>query len=111
MGWTSSCSYEVTAIRPAGAAWQADMSTQGHGVNRRLESDLPGRAYLLTVVAIAHATHRRLDTGVGQALGVFDRDVLAASVAVMHEPAAMKGSAVMQGLLQGVEHEARVRCS
>jgi hypothetical protein len=29
----------------------------------------------------------------------------------MHEPAALKGPPVMQSLLQGVEHEARVRCS
>ena len=35
------------------------------------------------VIAVAHATHRRLDTGVGQALGVFDRDVLAASDALL----------------------------
>jgi hypothetical protein len=41
------------------------------------------------VVVVAHAAHRRLDTGFCQALGVFDRDVLAASVAVMHEPAAV----------------------
>ena len=111
MGWTPSCSYEVTAIRPAGAAWQADMSTQGHGVNRRLESDLPGRAYLLTVVAVADAAHRWLDTGVGQALGVSDRDVLAASVAVMHEPAAMDGPSFVQRLLKSIENEACMRRS
>src|SRR5216684_6049631 len=36
---------------------------------------------------------------------------LAASVAVMHEPAAMEGPPVMQSLLQRIEHEARVRRS
>jgi len=42
------------------------------------------------VVAVADAAYRRLDTGVGQALGIFDRDVLASPIAVMNEPAAMK---------------------
>ena len=37
------------------------------------------------------------------------RDVLAASVAVVHEPAAMDGPSFMEGLLQSIEHEARVR--
>src|ERR1700730_12718444 len=63
------------------------------------------------VVAVADATHRGLDTSFDQALGVFDRDVLAASVAVMHEPAAMEGPPIMQSLLQGVEHEVGVRRS
>ena len=34
----------------------------------------------------------------------------AASVAVVHEPALMDGPPIMQGLLQRIEHEARVRC-
>ena len=61
------------------------------------------------VVAVADAADRRLDAGLGQALGVFDRDVLAAAVAVMHEPAAMDGPPVMQRLLQRIEHEAGMR--
>ena len=48
----------------------------GHEVNRKLGSDPSGSSGILTVVAVAHAAHRRLDTGLGQALGVFDRDVL-----------------------------------
>ena len=63
------------------------------------------------VVAVAYAAHRRFDAGFGQALGVFDRDVLAASVTVMHQPTAMQRPPVMQSLFQRVEHEARVRCS
>ena len=59
------------------------------------------------VVAVADASHGRLDAGFGQALGVFDRHVLAAPVAVMHEPAAMDGPPIMQRLLQRIEHEAR----
>ena len=35
------------------------------------------------VVAVADAADRRFDAGFGQALGVFDRDVLAASVALL----------------------------
>ena len=58
------------------------------------------------VVAVSDATNRRLHAGLRQALGVFDRDVLAAPVAYVHEPAAMDGPPVMQRLLQCVEHEA-----
>lgn len=41
------------------------------------------------VVAIANAADRRLDARLRQALGVSNADVLAASVAMVHEPAAM----------------------
>jgi hypothetical protein len=34
---------------------------------------------------------------------------LAAPVAVMHEPAAMHGPSVMQGLFQRIQNEARMR--
>ena len=61
------------------------------------------------VVAVADAADRRLDAGLGQALGVFECDVLAASVAMMHEPAAMDGPSIVQGLLQSIEHEAGMR--
>jgi exodeoxyribonuclease-1 len=37
------------------------------------------------------------------------KSVLAAPVAVMHEPAAMHGPSVMQGLFQRIQNEARVR--
>ncbi len=40
------------------------------------------------VIAVADAADRRLDAGFCQALSVFDRDVLAAAVAVMDERAA-----------------------
>jgi hypothetical protein len=36
---------------------------------------------------------------------------LAAVVAVVHEPAAMNGSPIMESLLQCIEHEARMCCS
>ena len=35
------------------------------------------------VVAVAHASHRRLNASFGQALGVFDRDILAALDALL----------------------------
>jgi hypothetical protein len=41
------------------------------------------------VIGISDAADRRLDTGFSQTLGAFDRDLLAAPVAMMHEPAAM----------------------
>src|ERR1019366_7684373 len=61
------------------------------------------------VIAVADAADGRLDAGVLQALRVFDRDILHAAVAVMHEAAAANGSAVAQRLLERVEHEARMR--
>src|SRR5262245_15605580 len=56
------------------------------------------------VVAIADAANRGLDARLGQAFGVLDRDVLAASVAVMNEASARHGPAVMKGLFQRVEY-------
>jgi hypothetical protein len=58
------------------------------------------------VIAVADTADRRLDPGLGQALGVLDRDVLAAAVAVVDEAAAMDGPPIMESLLQGIEHEA-----
>jgi hypothetical protein len=60
------------------------------------------------VVGIADAADRRLYACFSQARGVFDRDVLAAPVAMVHEPDAMDWPPIMQGLLQRVEHEAGV---
>src|SRR5271170_7810354 len=47
------------------------------------------------VIAVPNAAYRRFDASFRQALGVFDRDILAAPVAVMHEPAAMHGPPVI----------------
>ena len=62
------------------------------------------------VITVADAAHRRLDARLHQPLSVLDRDVLAAAVAVMYEPAAMGGPPIMEGLLQRIEHEARMCC-
>ena len=61
------------------------------------------------VVAVADAADRWLDAGLGEALGVFYRDVLNATVAMMDEAAAMNRPTIMQRLLERVEHEARMR--
>src|SRR5262245_18233541 len=56
------------------------------------------------------AVHNRgLDARLGQAFGVLDRDVLAASVAVMNEASARHGPTVMKGLFQRVEYVTGMR--
>lgn len=57
------------------------------------------------VIAVAYAAHRRLDAGLRQALGVLDRKILTAAIAVMDQAAAVDGATVMDRLLQGVEDE------
>ena len=57
------------------------------------------------VVGISDAADGSLDAGFSQTLGVLDGYVLAASVAMVDEPAAMDRSPIMQGLLQRIEHE------
>src|SRR3982074_630727 len=63
------------------------------------------------VVTIANTADRRLNACFRQALGIPDREVLAASVAVMHEPATMRRPPVMESLLERIENEARMRGS
>ena len=63
------------------------------------------------VVAIADAADRWFDAGLRQALCVLDRDVLAAAITMVNKPCAMDGPAVMEGLFQRIEHEARMCCS
>src|SRR3954471_6217193 len=46
-----------------------------------------------------------------EALRQLLESALAAAVAVVHEPAAMNGSPIMESLLQCIEHEARMCCS
>ena len=59
------------------------------------------------VVAVADAANGRYEAGFGQALGVFDRDVLHAAIGVMDQPAADRAT-IVQSLFQGVQHEACV---
>src|SRR5271165_2453702 len=61
------------------------------------------------VVRVADAADGRLDPGFGKALGVIDRNILGAAIAMMDEAAAAGGPSVMERLLQGVENEVGMR--
>ena len=63
------------------------------------------------VVTVANTADRWLDACFRQALGILDREVLAASAGVMHEPATMRRSPVMESRLNRIENEARMRGS
>jgi hypothetical protein len=58
------------------------------------------------VGAVADAADGGLDAGIGQALGVADRDVLHAAIAMMHQAALTEGTPVMERLFQGIEDKA-----
>jgi len=60
------------------------------------------------VVAVADAADRGLDARRGKPLGIFDRDVLHPAIAVVDEAAAADGPALVQDLLQRVQHKAGV---
>ena len=55
------------------------------------------------VVGIADAAHRRLNPGLSQTLGVANRQVLGATVAVMHQSALIAHRAVIERLLERVQ--------
>jgi len=56
------------------------------------------------VIAVADTADRRLDAGLGEALRVLDRQVLAAAIAVMDEAAAV-WPAFVNRLFQGIQDE------
>ena len=58
------------------------------------------------VIAVADDPDRRLDPGFGKAFGVLDRDVLAAAVALVDQPAAMRSPLIVDRLLESIEHKA-----
>ena len=58
------------------------------------------------VIAVANTADRRLDTRLGEAFGILNRDVLAAAVAVVDQSAAMDWPPIVDRLLEGVEHKA-----
>ena len=60
------------------------------------------------VVAIADAADRGLDARLGEPLGVAIETYCDAAIAVMDEAAALDGPAVVERLLQRIEHEAGV---
>jgi hypothetical protein len=55
------------------------------------------------VIAVAHAANRRLDPGSGKALGVSDRYILAAAVAVRDQAAPMNRAPLVDSLLQCIQ--------
>ena len=61
------------------------------------------------VVAVANAADRRHEAGVGQSRRVLEREVLHATIGVVHEAAAGDRFAIMDGLLQRIENETRMR--
>ena len=58
------------------------------------------------VIAVTDTPDGWFDPDFCQAFGVFDREILAAAIAVMDKSAAMHRASIVQGLLQGVEDEA-----
>ena len=67
-----------------------------------------GRLGERVVLGIDDAFDGRLDTSIFRSLGVFDRHISSAAIRVTHE-AATNRPAIMQHLLQRVEHEAPLR--
>ena len=57
------------------------------------------------IVGISNATDGGFDTCLGETLGVADADVLRPAVGVTDKTAAGERAALVQGLLQGIEHE------
>lgn len=62
------------------------------------------------VIAITHTADGGLDARLSEALGIADADILRTAIRMMHQPTVVHRSALMQGLLQCVEHEARMGC-
>ena len=60
------------------------------------------------VVRVADAADGRFDSGFGETLGVLDRNILDAAIAVMDEAGAA-GPSVMERLFEGVQDEVRMR--
>lgn len=61
------------------------------------------------VVAVADTADRRLDAGLGEALGVLDRQVLRSAVAVVDQAAPMGRTAIVERLFKRIQDEACVR--
>src|SRR3954464_5434294 len=77
-------------------------------VSARALSPGSGFAGPRTGSAVPDAANRRLDARRGKPLGILDREVLHTAIAVMDEAAAPDRPALVQGLLQRVQHEAGV---
>ena len=60
------------------------------------------------VIGIADAADRGFDACFGKPLGVADRDILAAAIAVMHEPVSIKWTPLVERLFERIEYKAGV---
>lgn len=61
------------------------------------------------VVRVADASDGRIDACLGQSLRILDRHVLNALVRVVNQAAAMKGTPLIEGLLESIEDEPGMR--
>ena len=62
----------------------------------------------LSLSAATLAVAALLTTGLGQALGIANADVLRPAIRMMNQAAAMNGPTVVDGLLESIQHEAGV---
>lgn len=62
------------------------------------------------VIAISNTADRRHEAGLREPFRVLDRDILNATIRVVHEIAANR-TTIMESLLQGIQNEARMRRS
>ena len=61
------------------------------------------------VITVADAAHRGFDACIGETFAVFDRQILAASVAVTNKPRIHFLAAFLDRLFKGIQHETRMR--
>jgi hypothetical protein len=61
------------------------------------------------VITVANAARRGFDACIGEPFALFDRQILAASVAVMNKPRILSRAAFMDRLFQGIQHETCMR--
>ena len=63
------------------------------------------------VVAVALATDRGLNAGLGQSLAVANRDVLRTAIRMVDERAVALGLAGLEGLFKRIKHEIRMHAT
>ena len=63
---------------------------------------------MLIVLRITAAADRRSDAALGESVGVAHREILPASVAMMHEPIGRVVAAGVDRLLEGIQDKVRV---
>ncbi len=61
-------------------------------------------------IAVTNAADGWLDASFRQSFGVFDREILATAITMVDQPATVNLSAIMQSLLQSIQHKAGIGC-